>query len=72
MTEVFLLWHSHDIAGGETDDKLIGVYVTQGDAEAAIQRLSDKPGFRDVPNGFLVDPYTLNRDHWPDGYITVP
>jgi hypothetical protein len=26
MKHVFLLWHSHDLGDGETDDKLIGVY----------------------------------------------
>ena len=26
MKHVFVLWHSHDLEDGETEDKLIGVY----------------------------------------------
>jgi hypothetical protein len=51
--------------------KLIGVFQTEEDAKAAIERLSDKPGFTIFPDGFQVDPYELNRVHWTDGFVTV-
>ena len=38
MGYVFLLWHSHDLGYGETNDKLIGVYSTADEAEAAKAR----------------------------------
>jgi hypothetical protein len=28
-------------------------------------------GFRDVPNGFIIDRYTIGQDHWIEGYVTV-
>lgn len=65
MTSVFLLWHSHD-----DDDKLIGVYARRADAEAAIVRVKDKPGFRDTPDGFLIDEYAVGQDNWSEGYIS--
>lgn len=42
MDSVFILWHGHQSAG-DSDDKLMGVYKTREDAEAAIGRLKDKP-----------------------------
>jgi hypothetical protein len=51
VDSVVLLWHVH-----RDDDKLIGVYRSEDDARAAIERLRDKPGFKDAPDGFAV-PY---------------
>ena len=67
MNSVFLLWHSHEI-NGDTDDKLIGVYATREDAEAAIGRLENKPGFRDARDGIHED--VLGRDGWTEGFIS--
>jgi hypothetical protein len=69
MDSVFILWHIHEV-DGDTDEKLIGVYRTRDDAEAAIGRLEDKPGFKDVPNGFETHEYVLGRDGWTEGYIS--
>ena len=70
MNEVFLLWHIHEL-DGVGDEKFIGVYRTEADAKAAIERLHNKPGFTTFPNGFKVCPYKLNQDHWTDGFVTV-
>lgn len=69
MNSVFILWHSHEVKGS-TDDKLIGVYWTRQDAEAAALRLQDKPGFRDTRDGFEMHEYILGRDGWTEGYIS--
>jgi hypothetical protein len=71
MNVVFLLWHSHALETGGTDDKLIGVYSSEADAEAAKARKLRYEGFRDVPDGFLIAAYELNRDYWSEGYITL-
>jgi homoserine kinase type II len=65
---VFLLWYvkERDCDGA---DLLIGVYCTEPDAEAAIDRLKSKAGFVDAPKGFRVNRCELNRDHWEDGYV---
>jgi hypothetical protein len=65
MKYVFLLWHSHDLGDGETNDKLIGVYRT------AKSRKPQFEGFKDAPEGFLNSRYELDRDAWSEGYITV-
>ncbi|WP_165247293.1 DUF7336 domain-containing protein [Paludisphaera soli] len=68
--DVFILWHVHEIPDGEDDAKLIGVYATAEDAEAARLRVQSQPGFRDLPEGFQVDQYTLGQDHWTEGFIS--
>jgi hypothetical protein len=69
--DVFLLWHIHELPGGEEDAKLIGVYASAEDAERARQRALSLPGLRDHPDGFQVSPYTVGQDHWTDGFVTI-
>jgi hypothetical protein len=69
MNSVFLLWFVHAPDTDNEDELLIGVYSTEEDARAAIGRLKDKRGFVDAPDGFLIDPYEINRDHWEEGFI---
>lgn len=69
--DVFLLWHVHEMPDGEEDSKLIGVYATAEDAEAARLRVLPQPGFRDLPEGFQVSQYTVGEDQWTEGYVTV-
>jgi hypothetical protein len=66
VTSVHLLWHVHN-----DDEKLIGVYATNADAVAAEERLRQKPGFVDTPEGFEIHEYQLNQDHWAEGYVCV-
>jgi len=82
MTSVFILTHLHVLPGGAEDVKLIGAYSSRELAIDAVARLCTQPGFRDYPrikdplveddgNGFCIDEYTLDCDHWTDGYVTV-
>jgi len=71
MDGVFVLWHVHDLGDGEEDSKLIGIYRSREDAEAAKSRIGLQPGFVDTPEGFIIDLYRLNQDHWTEGYTTV-
>ena len=66
---VFVLWYVQK-RDGNGADLLIGVYCTEADAEAAIDRLKSKAGFMAAPEGFRINRYELNRDHWEDGYVT--
>ncbi len=69
MGSVFLLWYVHAPDTENEDELLIGVYSTEDEANAAIDRLKGKPGFTDAPSGFQIACYELNRDHWTEGYI---
>ncbi len=68
MNSVQLLWHVRpDDAYGD-DAKLIGVYRTVEAARNAIARLDRMPGFRDYPEGFQIEEYRLDVDHWTTGF----
>jgi hypothetical protein len=68
---VYLVWHVH-LNGSEENIKLIGIYVTKEDAEAALSRVKDQPGFRECPEGFEISEFEVGKDHWAEGYMTVP
>ena len=69
--KVYLLQHVHVLEGGDEDVKLIGVYSSRENADAAITRLSHAPGFCDAMDGFHVDEYQLDKDQWVEGYSTL-
>ncbi|HTD21515.1 MAG TPA: hypothetical protein VK738_02610 [Terriglobales bacterium] len=66
MTNVYLLWFVQ-----ERDDceLLIGVYSSESEAKAAIERVKDQPGFVEFLEGFQIHPYQLDRDSWTKGFI---
>lgn len=68
---VYVLHHVHSFEDGSEDVKLIGVYASHADAQAAIERLKNQPGFVEQPDGFHIGSYPLGKDHWPQGYVTV-
>jgi hypothetical protein len=70
VMDVFILWHIHALPDGTEDAKLIGVYSSHALAEQAKNRAVMKPGFRDMAEGFLIDRYSVDQDHWTEGYIT--
>lgn len=71
IEKVFILTHVHEAWPGHEDIKIIGIYSTQAKAEAAVARTKLLPGFESVPEGFHIDVYPLDQDHWVNGYTTV-
>lgn len=76
MTGVYLLYHQFEFRDPRLEDledraKLIGVYSDRTAAEQAIERVKNLPGFRDYPDGFVIDEYVLNEDNWSEGFVTV-
>jgi hypothetical protein len=69
MSSVFVVQHVHTLADGSEDVKFVGVYSSRATAEAAVARLSQVAGFADATDGFSIDEYPLDRDHWTDGYV---
>lgn len=70
MKSVFVAQHEYEWYGHD-QVKFIGVYATRSDAESAIARLRGQPGFRDWPDGFVIDEYSLGEDHWVEGFSTM-
>jgi hypothetical protein len=82
MKTVFVVQHVHVLPGGQEEVKFIGAYRSSEAALAAIGRLRVQPGFCEHPrlidpltddddNGFYVDEYELDKDHWTEGFVTV-
>ena len=60
-----------------TELKNIGVYSSYDLAKNAIEKLKNKPGFRDTQNGFKVQktfrflkPKLINKTFWDEGFVT--
>ena len=69
---VFVLEHARykdDNKNNDVEDfKLIGVFSTEAEAQAAIEQLKSQSGFKDYPNGFHIDAYPLNQINWSSGF----
>lgn len=70
MKSVFVLEHSYDLDGND-ETKFIGVYSSKEEAEKAINRLSKQNGFKYRLDGFHIEEYELNKDHWSEGFATI-
>lgn len=68
MDPLFVLFHSLP----ETDRvKVIGIYTSRQLAEAALERARVLPGFCDEPEGFTIEQYDIDQDHWPRGFVRL-
>ncbi|CAH1673776.1 Mobile element protein [Hyphomicrobiales bacterium] len=71
MNTVYNLWYTREYEDREDTLLHIGIYVTAKDCEEVIEKLSDKPGFRDYPEGFSFEAVTLGSTGWQEGFVTV-
>jgi hypothetical protein len=70
MTKVYIVHHEY-LLDERNEVKLIGVYSSQEMAEHAVERFRGLPGFREHPDGFHIDAYPIDEDHWTSGFVTV-
>jgi hypothetical protein len=70
MTTVFLVQHAYEQKESHEDVKVIGVYASWASAKSAVARISLQPGFQDMQEGFSVDAYEIDEDHWIEGFVT--
>lgn len=69
---VYVVQHEHPVLDGDAEEvKFIGVYSSREGAERAVERLRRAPGFVDWPEGFTIDAYRLDEDHWTEGFVTI-
>jgi hypothetical protein len=66
--QIFILTHVLELSEDQEDVKLIGVYSTQEQAEAARGRAQQRPGFAEHADTFFIQAYELDRDHWEEGF----
>ncbi len=70
VEKVFVVQHVRTQVDGTEDVKFIGVYSSELHAQGAIRRLREIAGFRNHRDGFVVDPYEVDKDHWTEGFVT--
>ena len=70
MTKVYVLQHVHSLDDGEEDVKFVGAYSSRENAQTAMGRLAEAPGFSGALAGFHIDEYELDKDQWVEGYST--
>ena len=68
MTDVFVLHHVIIYDATEENAKLIGIYSSDAQGRLAIERLKKQPGFSDPRGDFHLEAYTLDMDHWSEGF----
>ncbi len=65
---IYILDHLEIPSNPQEDRKMIGVYLTEGEAKAALERSKKLPGFENYPDDFRITPYTVNEDKWTEGF----
>jgi hypothetical protein len=69
MDVVYMLEHSEpETETSYGHEFIIGIYSTRANAEAAIERKRDQPGFRTHMDGFVIHEKPLDIDLWSEGY----
>ena len=68
MEQLFVLLHSLPETGKV---KVVGIYSSRELAEAAEERTRPLPGFSDEPDGFTIEQYEVDKDHWPRGFVRL-
>ena len=68
MDPFFVLLHSLPETGKV---KVIGIYSSKALAEAAEERTRALPGFAEEPDGFTIERYEIDKDHWPRGFVRL-
>jgi hypothetical protein len=68
MNSVFIVFHARETDNGVDSVKMIGAYSSRENGDSAVSRLRKQPGFCDFPEGFSIDEYEINKDHWQEGF----
>jgi hypothetical protein len=68
MEILFVLLHSLPETGKV---KVIGIYSSRALAQEAEERSRLLPGFADEPDGFAIEQYEVDKDHWPRGFVRL-
>ena len=68
MDRLFVLLHSLPETGKV---KVVGIYSSREMAENALERTRVLPGFAEEPQGFSIETYEIDKDHWPRGFVRL-
>lgn len=72
MDSIFLVWHTYSEGGVDDEEinaKLLGAFSTRAKADERVARARDEAGFRDWPDGFVIDECELDDPQWVGGFV---
>jgi hypothetical protein len=67
VTTTHVLFHTSETASGN-EDRLIGLFRDAATACHVVDRLRAEKGFRESPQGFVIDEYKIDEDNWIEGF----
>lgn len=50
---------------------IVGIYTSRENAEKGMALVRDQPGFRDHPDGFVIEEGRIDQTTMPNGFVTV-
>ena len=65
---VYLLCHDYETPTSPDNGEILGIFGSETDARQAMADLASKPGFIAFPQGFTIDRYEVDEDHWTEGF----
>lgn len=68
MKTIYLVQHEHIENDCIFDTRIVGIYSSEKLAHKGIEKTKKLSGFRDVPEGFQITAYILDKDNWFVGY----
>lgn len=72
INKVFVLQHGHSDEDSAGSVLFIGVFSSEAKAKAVIELLIQQPGFKEYPEDFSIDVYTMDDYSWREGFVKVP
>jgi homoserine kinase type II len=67
--KMYIVQHVRRSSPEDENIKFIGVFSSMSAADAAVQRLTSLPGFREFPDGFYIDDYVVDELQWKEGFL---
>lgn len=65
---VFQVSHTYTIDSFLDDERIIGVFLDENEANSVVADLCKKEGFKNHPDDFIVGRFTLNNQLWTSGF----
>ena len=67
----YALLHVRDFNKRAASQKLIGIYSSTDEANAAIKRTIHQPGFRKTPDNYIIEPLKVGETRLRDGFKVI-
>ncbi len=71
LQDYYILWLRFVDEDGYDHELRPGIYTTRENAQQALAFLSDKPGFRDHPDGFEITEGKIDKTCFPHGFVAA-